>query len=101
MTPALTPQLGLLGSPPDPVGRLTMREGPSPAIVCDSCSRYVGHCRQPNLARARVKPHAFQTASTTPGMHIENFELAVACGEIIVFIPGDAGEPQTGARVAW
>ena len=28
-TPALAPQLGLLGSPPDPVGRFTMREGPS------------------------------------------------------------------------
>ena len=33
MTPALTPQLGLLGSPPDPVGRFTMREGPSGLIV--------------------------------------------------------------------
>jgi hypothetical protein len=29
LTPALAPQLGLLGSPPDPVGRFTMREGPS------------------------------------------------------------------------
>ena len=36
MTPALAPQLGLLGSPSDPVGRFTMREGPSPAIVIDS-----------------------------------------------------------------
>jgi hypothetical protein len=33
LTPALTPQLGLLGSPPDPVGRFTMREGPSFRIV--------------------------------------------------------------------
>lgn len=29
MTPALAPRLGLLGSPPDPVGRFPMREGPS------------------------------------------------------------------------
>ena len=29
LTPALDSQLGLLGSPPDPVGRFTMREGPS------------------------------------------------------------------------
>jgi len=28
-TPALALQLGLLGSPPDPVGCFTMREGPS------------------------------------------------------------------------
>jgi len=28
LTPALTPQLGLLGSPPDPVGRFAMRGGP-------------------------------------------------------------------------
>jgi hypothetical protein len=34
LTPALTPQLGLLGSPPDPVGCLAMREGPSGRIVC-------------------------------------------------------------------
>src|SRR6218665_1233462 len=33
LAPALTPQLGLLGSPPDPVGRFTMRAGPSAAIV--------------------------------------------------------------------
>jgi hypothetical protein len=33
LTPALTPQLGLLGSPPDPVGRFAMREGPSLSIV--------------------------------------------------------------------
>ncbi len=33
MTPALDSQLGLLGSPPDPVGRFTMREGPSGLIV--------------------------------------------------------------------
>ena len=33
LTPALAPQLGLLGSPPDPVGRFTMREGPSLSIV--------------------------------------------------------------------
>ena len=33
MTPALALQLGLLGSPPDPVGRSTMREGPSGSIV--------------------------------------------------------------------
>jgi len=33
LTPALAPQLGLLGSPPDPVGRFTMREGPSNSIV--------------------------------------------------------------------
>ena len=33
MTPALAPQLGLLGSPSDPVGRFTMREGPSLLIV--------------------------------------------------------------------
>ena len=33
MTPALAPQLGLLGSPSDPVGRFTMREGPSLSIV--------------------------------------------------------------------
>jgi len=33
LTPALAPQLGLLGSPPDPVGRFTMREGPSMGIV--------------------------------------------------------------------
>ena len=33
LTPALAPQLGLLGSPPDPVGRFTMREGPSKSIV--------------------------------------------------------------------
>ena len=33
MTPALTLQLGLLGSPPDPVGRFTMREGPSVVIL--------------------------------------------------------------------
>ncbi|MFT7324726.1 MAG: DNA polymerase-3 subunit gamma/tau [Rhodoferax sp.] len=33
MTPALAPQLGLLGSPSDPVGRFTMREGPSLDIV--------------------------------------------------------------------
>jgi len=33
LTPALTPQLGLLGSPPDPVGRFTMWEGPSVSIV--------------------------------------------------------------------
>jgi len=33
LTPALAPQLGLLGSPPDPVGRFTMREGPSTSIV--------------------------------------------------------------------
>jgi len=33
LTPALAPQLGLLGSPPDPVGRFTMREGPSKRIV--------------------------------------------------------------------
>lgn len=37
MTPALALQLGLLGSPPDPVGHFTMREGPSPSIVGDSC----------------------------------------------------------------
>ena len=33
MTPALAPQLGLLGSPPDPVGRFPMWEGPSGWIV--------------------------------------------------------------------
>ncbi len=33
MTPALAPQLGLLGSPPDPVGRFPMWEGPSGLIV--------------------------------------------------------------------
>jgi len=33
LTPALAPQLGLLGSPSDPVGRFTMREGPSADIV--------------------------------------------------------------------
>jgi len=33
LTPALDSQLGLLGSPPDPVGRFTMREGPSRWIV--------------------------------------------------------------------
>jgi hypothetical protein len=33
LTPALDSQLGLLGSPPDPVGRFTMREGPSTVIV--------------------------------------------------------------------
>src|SRR6218665_2681432 len=33
LAPALTPQLGLLGSPPDPVGRFTMGAGPSAAIV--------------------------------------------------------------------
>ena len=33
MTPALDPQLELLGSPPDSVGRFTMREGPSGRIV--------------------------------------------------------------------
>lgn len=32
-TPALAPQLGLLGSPPDPVGRFPMRGGPSAGIV--------------------------------------------------------------------
>ena len=36
MTPALASQLGLLGSPPDPVGRFTMREGPSAGIVVAS-----------------------------------------------------------------
>jgi len=30
---ALAPQLGLLGSPPDPVGRFTMQGGPSVCIV--------------------------------------------------------------------
>jgi DNA polymerase-3 subunit gamma/tau len=38
LTPALAPQLGLLGSPPDPVGRFTMREGPSGRIVA-TCAR--------------------------------------------------------------
>jgi hypothetical protein len=33
LTPALDSQLGLLGSPSDPVGRFTMREGPSLTIV--------------------------------------------------------------------
>ena len=33
LTPALTPQLELLGSPPDSVGRFAMREDPSAAIV--------------------------------------------------------------------
>ena len=33
MTPALDPQLELLGSPPDSVGRFAMREGPSEQIV--------------------------------------------------------------------
>ena len=33
MTPAQAPQLGLLGSPPDPVGRFPMWEGPSLTIV--------------------------------------------------------------------
>ncbi len=33
LTSALAPQLGLLGSPPDPVGRFTMRGGPSIRIV--------------------------------------------------------------------
>ena len=33
MIPALTPRLELLGSPPDSVGRFTMREGPSQCIV--------------------------------------------------------------------
>jgi len=36
LAPALAPQLGLLGSPPDPVGRFTMREGPSLLIVVDA-----------------------------------------------------------------
>ncbi len=36
MTPALDPQLGLLGSPPDPVGRFPMWEGPSREIVRSS-----------------------------------------------------------------
>ena len=39
MTPALAPQLGLLGSPPDPVGRFTMWEGPSEAIVGEQFGR--------------------------------------------------------------
>ena len=41
MTPALDSQLGLLGSPSDPVGRFTMREGPSLTIVtaCQSLCR--------------------------------------------------------------
>jgi len=33
LTPALALQLELLGSPPDSVGRFTMREGPSGTIV--------------------------------------------------------------------
>ncbi len=49
MTPALTPQLGLLGSPPDPVGRFTMREGPSPSIVGDAAG-----CHR---VRHRVRAH--------------------------------------------
>ena len=39
LTPALAPQLGLLGSPSDPVGRFTMREGPSASIVPGCQSR--------------------------------------------------------------
>ena len=35
LTPALALQLGLLGSPSDPVGRFTMREGPSMRIVSE------------------------------------------------------------------
>ena len=35
LTPALVSQLGLLGSPPDPVGCFPMRRGPSRRIVPD------------------------------------------------------------------
>ena len=54
MTPALATQLGLLGSPPDPVGRFTMREGPSKPIVGDARPPRV---RRPMSAIAE-RPHA-------------------------------------------
>jgi len=41
LTPALAPQLGLLGSPPDPVGRFTMWEGPSLLIILDCSMLYI------------------------------------------------------------
>jgi PmbA protein len=46
LTPALALQLELLGSPPDSVGRFTMREGPSSAIIALVQVRRVHRGRQ-------------------------------------------------------
>jgi hypothetical protein len=82
LTPALNPQLGLLGSPPDPVGRFTMREGPSGVtlVVCEvamamfyvtevslsdgePCSRIlcIDSLATPQRLRYRTLSHALQS----------------------------------------
>ena len=52
MTPALALQLGLLGSPPDPFGRFTMREGPSTLHQLWTSGATVGYYNKVYLCQA-------------------------------------------------
>jgi hypothetical protein len=73
LTPALAPQLGLLGSPPDPVGRFTMREGPSEPIV-------VGRAVATVFSRSRLV--RFRPMSRSSAAIVRELEYADQFGQL-------------------
>ena len=98
MTPALVPQLGLLGSPPDPVGRFSMREGPSGFIV----TRLQTVFARPRMFRSSNTAHGGCRAALVRARvgTWQGWRLAARAGDLHA---GDSSRParQAGWKFRW
>jgi len=69
-------RLGLLRSRPDPVGRASMRGGPSPSIVGDACKSAQRNCRS---CAAKRRPNASISSSLSPASTTPASVAATPC----------------------